>query len=88
MVNLVVSQSKVLSFTRVPNPMTDGEPQAITYATNDTNSPVSIILKQGAVDDLEVVDVLTSKYGQLQLPITILLFDSRFHRRPVYLYAA
>lgn len=32
------AQSAVLTFTRVPNPITDGQPQAITYATNDTNT--------------------------------------------------
>jgi len=32
------AQSTVLTFTHVPNPVTDGHPQAITYATNDTSS--------------------------------------------------
>ena len=54
------AQSQVLTFTRVPNPVTDGEPQAITYATNDTSTPVEIILRQGAASNLQTVEVLTS----------------------------
>jgi hypothetical protein len=40
-------------------PVTDGEPQAITYATNDTTTPVEIILRQGPSTNLQTVDVLT-----------------------------
>lgn len=40
---LAAAQSSVLTFTKVPNPVTDGQPQAITYATNDTAS-VSIAI--------------------------------------------
>jgi hypothetical protein len=54
------AQSLVLTFTRVPNPVTDGEPQAITYATNDTNTPVTIILRKGASSNLQTVEVLTT----------------------------
>ena len=39
---LAAAQSAVLTFTNVPNPITDGQAQAITYATNDTTS-VSIL---------------------------------------------
>lgn len=39
---LATAQSTVLTFTNVPNPITDGQPQAITYATNDTTT-VSVI---------------------------------------------
>lgn len=35
---LAAAQSSVLTFTKVPNPVTDGQPQALTYATNDTAS--------------------------------------------------
>jgi len=35
---LAAAQSTVLSFTHVPNPITDGQAQAITYMTNDTTS--------------------------------------------------
>ena len=35
---LVTAQSSVLTFTKVPNPVTDGQAQAITYATNDTTT--------------------------------------------------
>jgi hypothetical protein len=39
---LAAAQSAVLTFTNVPNPITDGQAQAITFATNDTSS-VSIL---------------------------------------------
>lgn len=39
---LATAQSTVLTFTNVPNPITDGQPQAITYATNDTTT-VSLV---------------------------------------------
>lgn len=35
---LAAAQSSVLTFTNVPDPITDGQPQAITFATNDTSS--------------------------------------------------
>jgi hypothetical protein len=35
---LATAQSAVLSFTNVPNPITDGQAQAITFRTNDTSS--------------------------------------------------
>lgn len=35
---LATAQSSVLTFTRVPNPITDGEPAALIYSTNDTSS--------------------------------------------------
>jgi hypothetical protein len=35
---LAAAQSAVLTFTNVPNPITDGQAQAITFATNDTSS--------------------------------------------------
>ena len=38
LVALAAAQSTVLTFTHVPNPVTDGQPQAITYSTNDTVS--------------------------------------------------
>ena len=56
---LAAAQSQVLTFTRVPNPVTDGQPQAITYATNDTTTPVEIILRQGPSSNLKTVSILT-----------------------------
>jgi hypothetical protein len=35
---LAAAQSAVLTFTNVPNPVTDGQAQAITFATNDTTT--------------------------------------------------
>lgn len=57
---LAAAQSAVLTFTNVPNPITDGQAQAITYATNDTTSPVSIILRQGPSGNLQDVETLTT----------------------------
>ena len=57
---LATAQSAVLSFTNVPNPITDGQAQAITFRTNDTSSPVTITLRQGLAGDLQDVEVLTS----------------------------
>lgn len=53
------AQSNVLTFTRVPNPVTDGQPQAILYATNDTTTPVTIILRKGPSSNLQTIEVLT-----------------------------
>ena len=36
LVALSAAQSSVLTFTHVPNPVTDGQAQAITFSTNDT----------------------------------------------------
>ena len=58
--SLVAAQSQVLTFTHVPNPVTDGEPQAITYATNDTTHPVTIILRQGQQRNLDTIETLTT----------------------------
>jgi len=35
---IAAAQSKVLNFTAVPAPFTDGQEYALTYATNDTTS--------------------------------------------------
>ncbi|KAK6395098.1 hypothetical protein LTR65_001287 [Meristemomyces frigidus] len=57
---LSAAQSAVLTFTHVPNPVTDGATQAITYSTNDTTSPVTIILRKGLSTDLKTVSTLTT----------------------------
>lgn len=57
---LASAQSSVLTFLHVPDPITDGQPQAITYATNDTVNPVSIILRQGPSGNLQTVQTLTT----------------------------
>ncbi|KXL50386.1 hypothetical protein M433DRAFT_430137 [Acidomyces richmondensis BFW] len=59
-VAIAAAQSSVLTFTHVPNPVTDGQPQAITYATNDTSSPVTIILRQGEASNLKTIETLTT----------------------------
>lgn len=57
---IAAAQSSVLTFTNVPNPITDGQAQAITYATNDTSNPVTITLRQGPSGDLKTIETLTS----------------------------
>ena len=61
---LAAAQSQVLTFTDVPNPVTDGEPQAILYSTNDTTNPVMIILRKGQTGNLQTIATLTNQsYG-------------------------
>ncbi|EMC93601.1 hypothetical protein BAUCODRAFT_150900 [Baudoinia panamericana UAMH 10762] len=57
---LAAAQSTVLTFTYVPNPMTDGQPQALTYTTNDSFTPVTILLRQGLPRNLETIMTLTT----------------------------
>lgn len=57
---LAVAQSTVLTFTRVPNPVTAGTANAITYATNDTMSPVTITLRKGESGNLKTISNLTT----------------------------
>ncbi|KAK3111993.1 hypothetical protein LTR53_012198 [Teratosphaeriaceae sp. CCFEE 6253] len=59
-VALAAAQSAVLTFTKVPNPITDGQPQALTYSTNDTSTPVTIILRKGPSTNLQTVSTLTT----------------------------
>lgn len=61
---LAAAQSSVLVFTHVPNPITDGQAQAITFATNDTTTPVTILLRQGQSNNLQTVSTLTCEYIQ------------------------
>ena len=57
---LVAAQSEVLFFSRVPNPITDGEPAAILWSTNDTSNPVVLTLLQGLnTSNLATVKVIT-----------------------------
>ncbi|KAK0347364.1 hypothetical protein LTR91_007335 [Friedmanniomyces endolithicus] len=58
---IAAAQSEVLNFTAVPAPFTDGQAYALTYATNDTNSPVTIVLLQGpSATGLQPVATLNS----------------------------
>lgn len=54
------AQSDVLTFTRVPNPITDGEEAVILWSTNDTQSDVTLTLRQGNPNDLDTVYVITT----------------------------
>lgn len=58
---LVAAQSDVLAFTRVPNPITDGESNVLLWQTNDTNTPISIILRQGPSTNLKTLMTLTTE---------------------------
>lgn len=49
---LATAQSSVLTFTNVPNPVTDGKAQAITYATNDTSSVCFLVRRASTRLDL------------------------------------
>ncbi|KAK4635232.1 hypothetical protein CLAFUW4_00593 [Fulvia fulva] len=51
--------SSTLYFTRVPSPITAGQQTALTYATGDTTSPVTILLRKGNPGDLKTVATLT-----------------------------
>ncbi|KAK3618690.1 hypothetical protein LTR56_024477 [Elasticomyces elasticus] len=57
---LAAAQSASLTFTHVNNPITDGQAQALTYSTNDTTTPVTIILRKGLATDLQTVSTLTT----------------------------
>ncbi|EME49787.1 hypothetical protein DOTSEDRAFT_68546 [Dothistroma septosporum NZE10] len=57
---VAAAQSSTLSFTRVPSPVTAGQEEALTYATGDTNSPVTILLRKGDSGNLQTVATLTS----------------------------
>lgn len=56
---LAAAQSQVLYFTRVPNPITDGEPAVLLWATNDTETPVTLTLRKGQASNLDTVYVIT-----------------------------
>lgn len=58
--SLAAAQSSVLSFTHVPDPMTDGEQQAILFQTNDTTTPATILLRKGPSGNLQTVETVTT----------------------------
>jgi hypothetical protein len=61
---LAAAQSTVLTFTHVPNPITDGKPQAITYATNDTSSvrrSCALLLNGTLADRVQPVTIILRK---------------------------
>lgn len=58
---LTAAQSDVLSFTRVPNPVTDGEVNVLLWSTNNTKTPVEIILQQGPITQLKNVTTVTKE---------------------------
>ena len=57
---VATAQSSALYFTDVPNPVTVGEPAVIGWTSNDTNTPVSLILKQGPNNNLQTIATLTT----------------------------
>lgn len=61
---LAAAQSTVLTFTNVPNPITDGQPQAILYATNDTSNV-------SPLEERRVISLAIANHSQK--PVTIIL---------------
>ncbi|KAF7184960.1 hypothetical protein HII31_13583 [Pseudocercospora fuligena] len=57
---LATAQSNPLGFTKVPNPVTVGKPNVITYMTNDDTTPVTILLRRGDSNNLQTVKTLTT----------------------------
>ncbi|KXS93684.1 hypothetical protein AC578_8002 [Pseudocercospora eumusae] len=57
---LATAQSNPLGFTKVPNPVTVGKPNVITYMTNDNDTPVTILLRRGDSNNLHTVKTLTT----------------------------
>ncbi|KAI5370301.1 hypothetical protein Slin15195_G011790 [Septoria linicola] len=58
---LAAAQSTVISFTNaLPAPAQVGIPFELTYATTDASSPITILLRKGASNDLQTVSTLTS----------------------------
>ncbi|EME87482.1 uncharacterized protein MYCFIDRAFT_75334 [Pseudocercospora fijiensis CIRAD86] len=49
-----------LGFTKVPNPVTVGKENVITYMTNDNKTPVTILLRRGDSNNLQIVKTLTT----------------------------
>ena len=66
---LTAAQSDVLFFTRVPNPVTDGEEQVILWSTNDTDTDVTLKLLQGNSEPYDTVYTITdsAQDGQVRL---------------------
>ncbi len=58
-VALTVADSSVLYFTRVPSPITDGEQSVLLWSTNDTTTPVEIILLSGLSQPYKTVQTVT-----------------------------
>lgn len=56
---IAAAQSSVLFFTRVPNPITDGQQQVILWSTNDTESDVTLRLLQGSSGSYETIYTIT-----------------------------
>ena len=54
------AQTPALTFNSVPNPMSVGVAQTITYGAPDLASPVTIVLRRGAATDLATLATLTT----------------------------
>ncbi|KAF2773234.1 hypothetical protein EJ03DRAFT_323741 [Teratosphaeria nubilosa] len=54
------AQSASLTFTSVPDSITEGQAVTLKYTTNDASSPVTITLRKGDSNNLQTVSTLTT----------------------------
>ena len=71
-VALTAAQSDVLFFTRVPNPVTDGEESVLLWSTNDTDSDVTLKLLKGTSEPYNTIYTITDNGQDGQ--VSLLLF--------------
>merc|ERR1711881_288653 len=57
---LAAAQSTTLTFTEVPQTVTDGQEQTIRYTSEDNSTPVTILLRKGPSENLQTVSTLTT----------------------------
>merc|ERR1712072_1479247 len=57
---LAAAQSTTLTFTEVPQTVTDGQEQTIRYTTDDNSTAVTILLRKGPSENLQTVSTLTT----------------------------
>ncbi|KAI7164055.1 hypothetical protein D0869_08270 [Hortaea werneckii] len=57
---LAAAQSTTLTFTDVPQTVTDGQEQTIRYTTDDNSTAVTILLRKGPSENLQTVSTLTT----------------------------
>ncbi|GAB1733036.1 hypothetical protein NU195Hw_g9529t1 [Hortaea werneckii] len=57
---LAAAQSTTLTFTEVPQTVTDGQEQTIRYTSEDNSTAVTILLRKGPSENLQTVSTLTT----------------------------
>lgn len=58
--SMALAQSATLLFTKVPTSATVGTSYTLEWKTNDSTSPVTILLRKGPSDNLKTISTLTS----------------------------